>query len=236
MAKKKKATKKKADKKKTKKTKSKKRRKNLASTLSGLQKGWKKTSPRKVGAPVPDGSYSARIDSAVVEEAKSSGRMQVNWALTVAEGDYEGRSIHRFSGLESDDNLAFLQGDIETLEIAIPEDINDLGEALEDAVGLLLEINVRTKDEFTNVDFIELLEDTEGEEEEEEEEEDEEAEDEEDTEEEEEEEEEEELTKAAVRKMDREELETAIEDYDLEVDPDEYKSVSALRKAVSAEL
>ncbi|KKL56688.1 hypothetical protein LCGC14_2242910 [marine sediment metagenome] len=129
-------------KKKTKKSKSKHSKKDVASTLTGLQKGWKKASPRKVGAPVPDGSYPARIESAIIEESKASGRMQVNWGITVVEGDYEGRTIHKFSGLETEDNLSFLQGDIETLELPIPDKISDLGEVLEDTVDLLLEINV----------------------------------------------------------------------------------------------
>ncbi|KKK73274.1 hypothetical protein LCGC14_2895480, partial [marine sediment metagenome] len=211
-----------AKKKAKKESKKKSSKKNLASTLKNIQKGWKKTQPRKVGAPVPDDSYSARIESAVIEESKSSGRLQVHWELEITDGDYKGRKIHKFSGLETDDNLAFLQGDLETLELPIPEKIDDLGEVLEDAKGLLLEINVRTKEEFTNIDFIELLEDDEGEEEEEEEEEDDEEddeasedEDEDEAENEDEDEEEEELTKASVRKMNRDELETAIDEYDL---------------------
>jgi len=226
MAKKKKKSKKTS----RKKTSGKTRKGDLTSTLSKLQKNWKKTKPRQAGVPVPDGQYPARIESVVIEESKSSKRMQVNWGLKIVEGDYENREVHKFSGLETEDNLAFLQGDLETLELAIPDSINDLGEVLTEAAGLLLEINVRTSNEFTNIDFIELLED-EGEEAEEEEEEEEEEESEE-----EEEEEEEELTKAQVRKMDRDELVDAIDDYDLDVEPDDFKSLSALRRAVTAEL
>lgn len=222
------------------------KKKDLTATLKAAGKLWKKAKPRKVGAPVPDDLYSARIESAVMEESKASGRAQVHWCLEIVDGDYQGRKLHTFSGLESEDNLAFLKGDIETLELAIPDSIDDIGEALEESVGLLLEINVRTRDEFTNVDFIELLEDDGEEAEEEEEEEDDEDEEEEDDEdededeeeddEEEEEDEDEELTKAAVRKMDREELEEAIEDYDLDVDPDKHKTVTALRKAITKEI
>ncbi len=223
-------------------------KKNTAKTLSSMQKGWKKAKPRHIGAPVPDDSYPARIESAVIEESKSSGRLQVHWALDIADGDYAGRKVHKFSGMESEDNLSFLQGDIEILELAIPEDIGDLGETLEEALGILLEINVRTRDEFTNIDFIELLEDEEEsdededeDEEDEDEEEDDEDEDEEDEDEDEEDEEEEDedeefLTKAMVRKMDMKELKAAIKDYGLKTKPKKYKTVTSLRKAVTAEL
>ena len=223
------------------KKKKKSRKSDVAGMLASLQKDWKKSEPRKIGAPVPDDSYPARILSAVIEESKASGRLQVKWELEIADGDYEGRKVLKFSGLETKDNLSFLQGDIETLELAIPERISDLGEVLEEAAGLLVEINVRTRDEFTNIDFVELLEDEEGEKEEEEEEDEdkEEADDEKEEEEEEEDEEEdesEELTKADVRKMDRDELETAIDEYDLEVDAEDHKSLTSLRKAVLAEV
>ncbi len=247
------AKKKKSKKKAKGKTKSKGGKKNTASTLKSLQKNWKKTEPRKVGAPVPDNGYSARINTAVIEESKASGRLQVNWGLEVTDGDYAGRKLFKFSGLESEDNLAFLQGDLETLELPIPENIADLGEVLEDAAGLAVEVNVRTKEEFTNVDFIELLEDEDSDEDEDEDEDEEEEEDDtdedeesddedddededEDDDEEDEEEEEVELTKSAVRKMDKDELIEVIGDYDLKVKPKKHKTLTALRKAVITKL
>ncbi len=127
---------------------------------SKLNKLWKKAKPRTIGAPVPDGPYSARIETAIIEESRASKRPQVNWGLKIVEGDFAGRTVKKFSGLESEDNLDFLQGDLETLELAIPDALGDLGETLEQAPDILLEINVRTRDEFTNIDFIELLEDT----------------------------------------------------------------------------
>lgn len=217
----------------------------VTATLSALQKTWKKTVPRTIGAAVPIGLYPMRIESAVIEKAKGkSKRLQINWELTVASGDYENRKVRRFTGLETDDNLAFLQGDFEILEVPIPDSIADIGESLEQVGGLLVEVNVRTKDEFTNYDFVELLdadelEEEEGDEDEdesEEEESEEEEEEEEEESEEEEEEEGEELTKADLKKMDRKELKGICKDFELKLKVKKSMSDADLRKAITKEL
>ncbi|GAG63847.1 unnamed protein product, partial [marine sediment metagenome] len=58
----------------------------------------------------------------------------------------------------SDLNLDFFQGDLAVLGIDPPEDENDIPDAAGQAEGLPIAFKVRSKDEFTNVDFIGLLE------------------------------------------------------------------------------
>ena len=130
---------------------------NLMSKLKGLQTSWKKGKPRKAGFPVPDNDYGVEILIAAIEVARSSGRMQINYAMQVLDGDYEGKEIHKYAGLETDDNIDFAMGDLETLELDVPEDIGDLGPVLEGAVGLQVDVTVRTDGSFANVDFNELL-------------------------------------------------------------------------------
>lgn len=154
-------------KKKSKKKSSTKGESNLMSKLKSMQTGWKKGKPRKSGFPIPDDDYAAEIMSAVIEEARSSGRLQIHYVLKATEGDYEGKEFAKYAGLETDDNLEFAMGDLETLELEIPADIKDLGPVLEEAVGLAVDVTVRTSDSFTNVDFNELLEEGDDEDEEE---------------------------------------------------------------------
>lgn len=156
--------------------------------LKTLQKLWKKAEPKKIGAPLPPDDYVARIDNAVIGESRN-GRTQIDWTLTIIGGDYEGKIVHRYTGLETEENLSYLQGDLEVLELQVPDSIDDLGEVLTEAAGIMVDITVAKNNEYVNIyfnDVVEGDEEVEEEEDEEIEEEEEEAEEEEDAEEEEE--------------------------------------------------
>lgn len=129
--------------------------------LGKLQKEWKKAEPRRGGAPVPDDNYSARIESAVLEESQQTERLQIHWTLVIQDEDYEGKKLHKYDGINEERDLEWIQGTLEALELDIPDDITTIGEVLEETQGLLVSITVSTKDEFTNVYFNELLEDDE---------------------------------------------------------------------------
>ena len=216
--------------------------KDPTSKLKALQKKWKTTQPKTFGKQAPDGDYEVKIVSAVLEQAKSeSKRLQVVWALKILEGDCKDRELTHRSGLEgSEDCLAYFQGELETLELELPDDISDIGGTLQEAIGLELEISLSTRNEFQNVRFNELLEasgdyyeDEEDEDEEEEEEEEEETDDDDDEEEEEEEDEAEPYpTTAELKKMKKPDLLTLIEDYELDVDDPADLSLKELRAAV----
>ncbi|KKL89709.1 hypothetical protein LCGC14_1911940, partial [marine sediment metagenome] len=138
---------------------------NLMDKLKALKASWKGASPRQSGSPVPDDDYGMEMVSAIISESKSSGRLQVVFTLKVLEGDYEGKEIKKYAGMDTPDNLDYLQGDLQALELEIPDDIDDLGPVLEEAAGLQVDVTVRTNDSFVNLDFNELLtESAEGEE------------------------------------------------------------------------
>ena len=221
-------SKKKKDKKE--KTSKKGKSKDPSSRLKALQKDWKKAAPKKFGQQAPDGSYEVKIVGAVIEEAKAeSKRLQIRWTLKILDGDYKGREITHRSGLEGQDALSYLQGELDTMELEIPENITDITELLPEAIGLDLLVSLSTRNEFQNIRFEELLEadeaddDLEEDEEEEDEDEDEDAdEDEEEDEEEEEEEEDDDSypTDKEIMKMKKKALLELIEEYELEVDPE----------------
>jgi hypothetical protein len=147
--------------------------------LKKLEKKWGGVEPRHGRAPVPDGTYQCRIDTASMDVSKNSGRLQITWGFVVLNGPEEGNKIFKYDGLETDENMAWVQGTLETLELKIPKKLSTLKKILLKAVGLAVEVQVRTKGEFTNSYISGLLED-EGEDEDEEEEEEEEESDDED--------------------------------------------------------
>ena len=143
----------------------KKKKATLSSRLKALQKSWKTATPKQGGVGVPDGTYEVRIESAILEEAKSTERLQIHWVLTVLTEEYANKALHKYDGCDRPEDLDWVQGTLETLELTIPDNIADIGPTLEEAQGLLAEVTVQTRDEFTNIYFNDLLADQEEEEE-----------------------------------------------------------------------
>jgi len=199
---------------------------SVVDRLADAQTDWNSAESRRFGAALPDGVYEGTIEAVVIEESRN-GRLQCRWDLLVTAGELEGRQIRKFNGLESADNMAWFKGDLETLGLEIPDDLADLGETLEEAQDMALKFQVRSKDEFTNVDFIEPLEASEAADDDEEEEEEVEEVDEEEAEEE---VEEPEYTKKEVKAMKPKKLKKVAKELELPVD--EYDDDDELRDAV----
>jgi hypothetical protein len=132
---------------------------SVASKLRALKKKWSGATPR-TGGGLPDGEYEGVIKTGVVGISKSeSQRLQAIWTIEVtAPEEFEGRKQTKTAGLETGMNLDFFQGDLAVLGIDPPEDENDIPDAVGQTEGLPIAFKVRSKDEFTNVDFIGLLE------------------------------------------------------------------------------
>jgi len=186
---------------------------SVASKLRALKSTWKKAAPR-TGGGLPDGEYEGVIKSAVVGLSKSdSKRLQCTWTMEVtAPEGFESRKQIKIAGLETEDNLCWFQGDLAVLGVDPPDDVDNIAEAVGQTEGLPIAFKVRTKQEFTNVDFIGLLEGVEVEQPEEKVEES----------------NEEELTADEVTAMgeadDESGLQEIINDYDLGINQDEYET------------
>ena len=133
---------------------------SVVSKLRALQKTWKSATPR-TGGGLPDGDYEGVIKTAIVGLSKSeSKRLQCVWTIeTTAPEGFEGRKQTKIAGLETEDNLCWFQGDLAVLGVDPPDDVEDIADAAGQTEGLAVAFRVRTKQEFTNVDFIGLLED-----------------------------------------------------------------------------
>ena len=191
---------------------------SVAAKLKALQKTWKSATPR-TGGGLPDGDYEGVIKTAIVGLSKSeSKRLQCVWTIeaTAPEG-FEGRKQTKIAGLETEDNLCWFQGDLAVLGVDPPADAEDIAGAAGQTEGLAVAFRVRTKQEFTNVDFIGLLEG-----------EDTDATDTKDKDKEAEEDEVETLTAKEVKALgkadDEAGLQAIIDDYELDIDQDEYET------------
>lgn len=137
---------------------------SVVAKLKALKRRWKGAAPR-TGGGLPDGEYEGVIKTAVVGVSKSEAkRLQCVWTIeaTAPEG-FEGRKQMKIAGLETEDNLCWFQGDLAVLGVDPPDDECGIPDAVGQTEGLPIVFKVRTKQEFTNVDFVGLLEGVEAE-------------------------------------------------------------------------
>jgi hypothetical protein len=127
--------------------------------LKAAQEDWENSEARQ-GGGLPDGEYEGVIENAVVGMSKGDKpRTQCVWTLKVTGKNCHSRRCLKFSGMTTLDNLAWFKGDLEAIEVEAPDDLTKIGKTLEqEAIGLPIRFRVRSRDEFTNVDFIERLE------------------------------------------------------------------------------
>jgi len=130
---------------------------SVASKLKALQKKWKAATPR-TGGGLPDGDYEGVIKTAVIKSCKD-GELQAVWEMEVTgpEG-FEGRKQSKFAYLGGENSFEWFKGDLLTLGIEPPDDIEDMPDAVGQTEGLPVAFRIKSRQENTNVYFIGLLE------------------------------------------------------------------------------
>lgn len=154
-------------------------RKGFQTKLKGLKTRFKKAKEREAPefgeCPVEDGVYIFNITECELGESQASGRLQVHWGFTVAEGDNEGQTVHDYDGLETEDNLFWVLRKLGRLgyDVDAMEDPSELEAVFQEVAEEqpLISGRVKTKDAdegtFTHVYINKLLEEGDGGEEEE---------------------------------------------------------------------
>lgn len=128
----------------------------VAKDLKKMSKMWAKTEAKQGGgggSRLPDGEYLCKIVDMKVGKSKNK-RLQVVTEFKVKKPkDKKGKTFLKFSGLESEDNIAYFKGFAEVLGLELPEDMEDLPEALESFVEEFdddVTIKLVTKGDFQN--------------------------------------------------------------------------------------
>ena len=121
---------------------------DIAKSLKKLSKSWSKTEARTGGSQVKDGEYTAELVSMTVGTSKN-GRLQVAEKFKISSGKLKGKEITMYHGLENENNIAFFKGHCEVIGVDLPDDMEDLPDALESFVDDNAEefsIRVKTND------------------------------------------------------------------------------------------
>ena len=124
------------------------------SDLKDLDKVWKDGLTSGASeADIPEGKYQAKVKE--VELGKSSGgRPQCKWVWKIIGGAVEeviGKEHTTYDGLESAMNMGFFFKKLRRFQIKPPESFEDMDEAVQKCLGAVVDIQVKVKDDFTNV-------------------------------------------------------------------------------------
>ena len=111
-------------------------------------------------ATYEDGRYFAALTDASRGESKASGRDQVVFEFTFLDGDYKGKTVRDFNGLDRAESIPFLIRKIESMGFEAPEDPDDLEDLLKKMVKAhpKFRIILKTKGEYQNLYIDKLLE------------------------------------------------------------------------------
>jgi len=129
---------------------------------SKIDKSWgeaasgdKGSASKGVFDTVPDGPYSVVIDKAEFKNSKA-GNPYLNLVLVVQSGPHEGRWLFKRCMLSTSQNMTFLKKDLAVCGVKVPERISELN--LESLLDRKLKVTKKTKDDFENIYFDNLIE------------------------------------------------------------------------------
>lgn len=127
----------------------------VASKLSQLTKTWKKVQPVQPSfSNVSDGDYVGDLKEMKLTEAKKSGRLQVESSYEIADGEFAGKAVKRFDGIEEETGMGYFKGYCEVIGMEIPEDLELLQETMDAFVAGntdLFNLTVRINNGYANV-------------------------------------------------------------------------------------
>jgi len=165
---------------------------SIKQKLKKMKKSWSETEANEGGfSPIPDGQHIVRLDKVFMDLDKNE-ELQIVFDMTLMTGETSGKTNKKWSRMATEENIAWAKGDLVKLDLELPDDLTDLPELLDSLEGVFVSCTFKTKDEFQNIYFNEVVDEDDVDLEEEEDEEEESDEEEEDSEDDEEEEEDEE--------------------------------------------
>jgi hypothetical protein len=123
--------------------------------LRDLDERFKGVAAADKNAPAPDGTYQAaleifRVERAKDEEGNRTGAPVLVWGFRIVGPKCAGRMTWHRNQMATDINISWLKADLETAGLVL-EKLSDLPDHLEELIGAVFEITVRSKAQYTNV-------------------------------------------------------------------------------------
>lgn len=124
--------------------------------LTRFDDEYEKSSSEREYAPIPDGKYEVHVNDVVLKPTKSGDGSRILWTLEITKGPCEKRLLFHSNQLVTPENLRFAKADLFMCGIKDPK-ISDAVKKLGQLHGLRLLVTVKTKGEYQNNYFDEVL-------------------------------------------------------------------------------
>ena len=142
-----------------KRTKKKKSSTKESRSLSRFQQSWEGREAWSGGGWKPPiaNDQVARIVTSIITTSQA-GDEQVDWTFVMVEPEaLEGKEFHDYQQFDPPQKLNYIEGRLAVLGVKADDDINKLGEALQEADGLLVRFDCYNE-EFHNIRITDVLE------------------------------------------------------------------------------
>ncbi len=100
---------------------------SVANFLKTGQSSWKKTvedAKKNIYKELDEGTYECQLSTAKFEESKGSSRPQIHFTYVVVSGPETGETIHKYQGLESEEDWTYLARELYLLGVNIDAIVN----------------------------------------------------------------------------------------------------------------
>ena len=131
--------------------------------LSQYDNAWQKAEVKDTTEyeNLPDGKYQVKIDEVRIENAKKSSRLQVAWVFSVeAPGEFKGRKIFHYKGIENEEQVGWLKQEVYNCGLTVNK-ISELPLKLPSLLDRIVEVQLKTKNikgkDYQNVYINKLL-------------------------------------------------------------------------------
>jgi hypothetical protein len=125
---------------------------SVKGALKALEDGWGDVEEQSFG-DVPEGKYQVKIEGALLNNAKSSGRFQCSWTMVILDGEHRGRKLFKHDGLQDETALGWFRTGLARLGLEWPAKASELPAVLEEAIDSFAQVTVKHKGDFVNVYF-----------------------------------------------------------------------------------
>jgi len=134
---------------------------NIKEQLEQFDQAWEEAPESAEFDKLPDGKYQVAIEEIRFENAKTSGRLQLAWVLTViSPASYENRKIFHYRGLDREESVGWMKKEIYACGLKA-EKLSDLPDLLPQLLDRIIEVTLKTKknngEEFQNCFINKLL-------------------------------------------------------------------------------
>lgn len=119
------------------------------SLLSQFSSEWMQAQPKQASEfwNPEDGQYDVEIEDVKYTEDAPEGQSaqaRIVYTLRVLAGEYEGERFRKFDTIRGRTSLEYVKGDLMTLGITVPADIEFLPQAIQSARGSKVVVKVKT--------------------------------------------------------------------------------------------